>query len=319
MLKVFNREAFQGNLAKRHYFEGWYFKHVSFDLENVYSFIPGVSLSKENPHAFIQIINGTTCKTQYIQYKLEELYASKKDLYVKIGKSIFTDSGIKLNIDCDNMQIKGDIEYAGIVRYPKTIISPGIMGWYFYVPHMECNHGIVSINHNLIGSLNINGNRIDFTNGKGYIEKDWGTSFPSEWIWIHSNNFTKSNASLMISIANIPWLKNYFIGFISFIYLNGKVYKFATYNKSKITKLRKNEDGITVIIENKDYKMDVRVIMKKLGELLAPVKGDMSRRIKESIDSEVFFKLYDRYENLIYEDTGRRAGFEVIEKIFEHF
>ena len=63
------------------------------------------------------------------------------------------------------------------------------MGWYSFVPFMECNHGIVSVNHDLYGEISVNGNVIDFNNGKGYIEKDWGVSFPEAWIWIQSNNF----------------------------------------------------------------------------------------------------------------------------------
>ena len=51
---------------------------------------------------------------------------------------------------------------------------------------------------------------------------------------------------------------------------------------------------------------------------MAPVSGDMSRRIKESIDSEVNLSLYDKNNNLIYTDTGKRAGLEVIDKIFEY-
>jgi hypothetical protein len=44
----------------------------------------------------------------------------------------------------------------------------------------------------------------------------------------------------------------------------------------------------------------------------------MSRRIKESIDSEIKLTLSDKNGNLIYSDTGRRAGLEVIEKIFDY-
>ena len=35
------------------------------------------------------------------------------------------------------------------------------MGWYSFVPHMECKHGIVSVNHDLKGNININGKSID--------------------------------------------------------------------------------------------------------------------------------------------------------------
>jgi len=42
----------------------------------------------------------------------------------------------------------------------------------------------------------------------------------------------------------------------------------------------------------------------------------MTRRIKESIDSEVYVKLYDREKNLLFEDSGKRAGLEMVEDIF---
>ena len=35
---------FQGNLKKKNYFEGWYYKQVSKDEKEVISFIPGISL-----------------------------------------------------------------------------------------------------------------------------------------------------------------------------------------------------------------------------------------------------------------------------------
>jgi len=45
-MKLYNPIIFQGNLNKKRYFEGWYFKHVSANLDHVYSFIPGVALTK---------------------------------------------------------------------------------------------------------------------------------------------------------------------------------------------------------------------------------------------------------------------------------
>ena len=53
--------------------------------------------------------------------------------------------------------------------------------------------------------------------------------------------------------------------------------------------------------------------------LRAPVEGEMSRRIRESIDSEVFVRLRERSGNVLFEASGRRAGLEVIEKTFDYF
>ena len=47
------------------------------------------------------------------------------------------------------------------------------MGYFAYIPKMECYHGIVSMNHMVNGVIRINDVDIDFNNGKGYVEKDW--------------------------------------------------------------------------------------------------------------------------------------------------
>ncbi|MPN29068.1 hypothetical protein SDC9_176516 [bioreactor metagenome] len=91
------------------------------------------------------------------------------------------------------------------VKYKSDkLLNAGIMGWYRFVPFMECYHGVVSLTHNLNGKIYINNEVHNFKDGKGYIEKDWGSSMPSAWIWMQSNHFNENNSSFMLSIANIP-------------------------------------------------------------------------------------------------------------------
>ncbi len=88
------------------------------------------------------------------------------------------------------------------------------MGWYAFVPFMECYHAVIGFDHPLEGKININGNEIDFTGGRGYIEKDYGKSFPSYYIWMQSNHFETEEISVMASVAKIPWLGSSFDGFV---------------------------------------------------------------------------------------------------------
>ena len=53
-MKLFRPWVFQGSLSRKYYFEGWYFKHVSADREQVWSFIPGVSLAPEGRQALYE-------------------------------------------------------------------------------------------------------------------------------------------------------------------------------------------------------------------------------------------------------------------------
>jgi tocopherol cyclase len=317
-LKVYTPFVFQGNLKSHHYFEGWYFKHVSGNQQDTWSFIPGISLNGNDSHAFIQIIDGIKGLTEYIRYPLSEFSFDKRKARLKIGKSCFSEKEISLITGNDNIDIMGEIQYHNPVQYPKSLLSPGIMGWYSFVPFMECQHGIISAHHSLSGTLNVNNRMISFDNGKGYIEKDWGTSFPEAWIWMQSNNFSAGDTSFSFSIAKIPWMGKFFIGFISYLYYNKKFFLFSTYNRSLVTKIYRTEDTINLEIRNNIFILKARTYMKTAGELRAPVSGDMSRRIKESVDSEIDLSLFDKYNNLIYSDTGTRAGLEVIDKIFEY-
>jgi tocopherol cyclase len=316
--RIYNPEIFQGNMKKKNYFEGWYFKHVSKDLNHVWSFIPGISLTEKDPHTFIQVINGITGESVYITYPVDNFTYSKEELNLRIGNSDFTDKYISLDIDHNNLKIKGELIYSNTTPYPGNVFSPGIMGWYSFIPFMECKHGIVSVNHNIEGRIVINETITDFDGGKGYIEKDWGTSFPETWIWIQGNNFSDAGTSFQFSVAKIPWLGKFFIGFIAFLYSNKQFYLFSTYNKSVISEISHSENSLDISIKNKDFSLQISAIKSVFGELMAPVSGNMTRRIKESIDSEVSLRLIDKNNNLIYSDSTKRAGLEIIETIFDY-
>jgi hypothetical protein len=316
-LRIFHPEIFQGNLKMKRYFEGWYYKHVTRDLKQVWSFIPGISLNDKDPHAFIQIINGITGNSEYITYPREDFSWEKNKLFLKIGNSVFTENYININIENEIIKVTGLLKYNNIVKYPKTLLAPGIMGWYSYIPTMECKHGIVSVNHDITGSIKINDNHIDFEGGKGYIEKDWGTSFPEAWLWIQANNFKARDSSFSFSVAKIPWRGKFFIGFIAFLFYNKKFFLFSTYNNSIINEMNHSADSVRLKMKNKNMVLTVTTHKCTFGELRAPVSGQMSRRIKESIDSDVCLSLYDN-NNLLYSDTSKRAGLEIIEEIFDY-
>lgn len=318
-MRLFKPEVFQGNLNRKNYFEGWYFKHVSENREHVFSFIPGVSLTKDDKHAFIQFINGITGETAYVKYPLSDFRYSGNLFEVEVGNSHFSDKVIQLNIDSPQLKVSGELQYSNLVKYPKSLISPGIMGWYSFVPFMECKHGIGSVLHLLEGSLTVNGVAAEFSGGKGYIEKDWGTSFPESWIWLHCNTFEEPDCSFTFSLAKIPWLGSFFIGHICFLYLKGKFYLFATYNNSEITHLSFSGQTLNIELKRKNHVLKVKAVQQKGGNLKAPVTGKMDRMIKESVDSNLEVSLYKTTGECLFSSKGERAGMEMIEKILTYF
>ncbi len=190
--RLYHPEVFQGSLKKKNYFEGWFFKHVSADTGTAFAVIPGISISGDS-HSFVQFIDGNTGKTSYFRYRTNEFIFNRKRLEIHIGKSFFSEKGIDLELENVDISVKGRIIYTDLRKLPKSLLMPGIMGWYSFVPSMECNHGVVTLGHNISGAVNVNEQVTDYSGGTGYIEKDWGTSFPESWLWLQCNNFSEKH------------------------------------------------------------------------------------------------------------------------------
>lgn len=310
--KIFNPDWFQGNGKKKNYFEGWYFKIVSADGKHTWAFIPGISYGKNQSHSFIQVINGMTGETWYFKYEPSAFNFSENSFDTRVSDSRFTSKGFRININNGANRFEGDFKFMDVARFPVTVSRPGIMGWYRYVPFMECYHGVVSLDHKLEGVMNINGEKIDFTGGKGYIEKDWGSSMPKAWIWMQTNHFDAEHTSFMLSIARIPWLGSAFTGFLGFMLHNGKLYPFATYTGAKLTSLKTEGGWVEVKIQTKSFTILVKGQNNSSGALKAPVAGEMDRVIHESIDAELMVTLLDRKGNTLYNGIGRNAGLELV-------
>jgi hypothetical protein len=101
------------------------------------------------------------------------------------------------------------------------------------------------------------------------------------------------------------------------MYFEGKFYPFSTYNNSQITALSLVDEKLTLSFKSKHHHLKITATLKKTGVLMAPKSGVMSRRIKESIDSELNVSLLDNKGNEIFNDMASRAGLEVIDGIFE--
>lgn len=313
--KLKHPEIFQGNKKKKEYFEGWYFKMVSADLSSVISVIPGLSLSADGreQHAFIQVIDGKTAKTEYFNFPIEQFSYATDRFAVKIGENYFSYDSLYLDVKNDSAAIKGSVQMHEQVILPgKKLLNAGIMGWYRFVPFMECYHGVVSLDHQLKGKLIYNGWEQDFDGGIGYIEKDWGSSMPSAWIWMQSNHFPSKNTSFMLSVANIPWIGRSFTGFLGFFLHEGQIHRFATYTKAKVIIDNLTDHVAELTIEDKNFTYRIVANNKDAGLLAAPVQGSMDRRISESINATIRLQVKDKKGKTIFDEISEVAGLELV-------
>jgi tocopherol cyclase len=313
---------YHGHHKRKNFFEGWFFKVADADGENIFSFIPGIFLGEDEStsHSFIQIMDGMTADTDYHRLPVSAFFAAEKRFEIGVGTSRFTGESIALSIASDTYRVEGILHFRDIITWPVTFRSPGIMGWYSYIPFMECNHGVVSLDHTIEGALTINDRPIDFTGGRGYIEKDWGKSFPEAWIWIQTNHFGRERTSLVASVAKIPWLFSSFRGFIIGFLLEGKLFRFATYTGARLREVRLDETYVEITAEERKHRLEIRTRRGKTGMLFSPHRVDMMERTAESLQAVTEVRLIEKTgyrSTTIFEGTGIHSGLDINGKIGE--
>lgn len=314
--RVLNPAWYHGHHVSAPFFEGWYYKLVTAHADKKYAIIPGVFIHQDTAqtHAFIQLLNGVTGESSYHSFRAFEALPNAFDVRINKNNRFRLDS-LSLAVDDEHGKIQGELQFSDLHPWPVSTLSPGVMGWYGWLPFMECSHGILSMYHKIHGTLEIHGETVDFTGGHGYIEKDWGSSFPSAYIWQQTNHFDIPNASLSASIATIPNLGRTFTGFIVGLLYNNHLYRFATYNNSKVDKLLISDTAIDWVLYNNHYELRMLSTRSSGGLLMAPQKTDMHRRISETMNATIEVSLTDlsgSRRRTIFHSVGHHAGLEVV-------
>jgi hypothetical protein len=297
------------------FFEGWYFKVVDAAGTRPYALISVVFLGAD-AHAFIQVLDGREGSSDYHRFPLSAFQASHSHFDVSIGQSRFTRSGISLNIAPDETSVRksvtGNIEFDRLRGWPVTLTSPGVMGPYSFVPFMECNHGILSMDHALSGELRVDGIQTSMQGGRGYIEKDWGRGFPRGYTWAQSNHFVEPGISISASVAHIPWLTGAFCGYLVGFQLHDKLYRFTTYTGAKIERLEVDNQCYRLLIHDRIHRLELTATRTGGAILHAPYEKQMIERVAEAMDSTIDLRLERLSDNeLLFEGEGKHGCLEV--------
>jgi tocopherol cyclase len=314
---IYNPAGFQGAGITTRYFEGWYLKHVTADEHSILAVIPGISFSADGAtkHAFVQVVPSHG-DTHYFAYPAEEFrFDPASPFSISVGPNHFSRSGISLDLHDGTRHVTGELRYEPWWPWPVTTFSPGIMGWYRFVPGMETYHGVLSMDHGVSGSVVLDGETLDFTGGRGYVEKDWGRSFPSSWIWAQSNTFDRPGVSVSVSVAKVPWMTGAFVGNIAGLLLDGRLHRFATYTGAKLTCIETGDNEAHLTLADKHESLEIHVRGCEALVLKAPVLGAMESKASESLGGTIdvtLRALRGGRADVVFSGTGRRAGIEVM-------
>jgi len=322
MRNILHPERYHGFGRSSRYFEGWYYKVVDSSERHILAVIPGISLgdgAADPGGAFVQILDGISGRTCWFGFPREVFHAARRSFDVAIGSNTFSARHLCLDLADSGHRIHGELTFLNQVPWPRSLLSPGAMGPFSFVPFMECYHGVLSMDYDITGWLEVDGVRVDFTGGRGYLEKDWGTSFPQAWIWAQTNHFAAPRTSLMVSVARVPWLGGSFTGFIAGFLHDGKVHIFASYNGSRLEHLSVHSDRVDLRFVRGRLRLEVMLFRPgataENQPLRSPVAGAMQGRVGESIRARASVGLWERRGSgweRVFAGDARHVGLEVM-------
>jgi len=307
-------ELYHGTNKSRPYFEGWYFKLSSPEDDFSLAVIPGVSVGQDekDDHSFIQVLFRN--ESHYVKFPRDKFKCKKDEFKLKVGQNSFSIDRLIVDITDNEFHISAELNFSNHIQLETNLYSPSIMGPFSYLPGMQCNHGVLSLDCKVSGVVNINGRSYNIKGYNGYIEKDWGSEFPKSWLWLQCNGpyGDSGRFSMMCSIASIPIGLIKFKGLIAYVYIDGKQILFSTYNFSKIKKIIKRDKGVEVILKKSGYELHIKAAASDDSVLKAPEAGEMKREILESIKANIDIVLY-QFGKEIFSSSYSCGGLETSE------
>jgi tocopherol cyclase len=216
------------NDGNRPYFEGWYLRLVSKETKDSLAFVfhvfdphlpssprRGVGLQFYLSPAISSQSNITTTTTALVLEENSDLYrfrASSKQLYVR---NLFRRSNAfemtphfvtgRVSNDDDTMIASFDFDLRPTIGWGGSDRQYSTTGWLAAIPFaFDPNYQVLVSQGCATGSVVITAKNNDkdqtettimhnFTDASLYLEKNWGSSFPSAWWWIQANSFASED------------------------------------------------------------------------------------------------------------------------------
>lgn len=288
------------NRKKKNYFEGYYIRIIDQNKDFNKAFIFGVTKYKEDPHAFMQVVDGNEQSTKYYRYKIEDFTFTKKDVTLP-GIYLSLD---EISIKTDDFSIQGKLSRHIVLD--RKFGTNSAMSFMYKLP-MKTYQEVVYHHATFKGNYTSNQNII--LDGISYMEKTYGTHFPSKWIWIQSNQFVE-DIYLSCSIGKASFLGIPFLGYVVSLIYQGKEIRFATYTKSQIKIDVHNSKEVVVTCKSSKYRLVIKAKQVNPITLIGPIdKGQMILDVFESITSTLQLELYEK-DALLHTSKAINVGME---------
>jgi len=287
--------------VKTNGFEGWYLRlsdpQKTFNVALIFAH----STNQEDPHAFIQIFDGTKKTNTYLRFDAEAFRFENDTVFIGENHLSLTSVHLKTQVLTLDATFENPI-------YNKEKSAMGILEKF----PLETFQEVVIMDGTMHGKAKVYGKDMTL-DGTLYMEKTYGHKFPKTWFWVQANHFNIPGVSLSMSGGHVPTIKVRPFGFFVLLYTSTKNYRFATYDLSRMKIF--HEAKKTRFLVKKWFKtLEVIVTQHDPTELVGPTDGGlMTLPVYESIRAHVKVTLKRGATTLLTTESPL-SGFEYMMK-----
>lgn len=297
MSRPFKPASLQGNLHKKNYFEGWFQKiyapehQLSFII--IYGFANG---HHSDEKGFIQL-HIPHHEHLLLKFPEKEVVCATNQHRISFRKNVLSTKTIC--IETDEVKINLSISQ----RQTNTTFK-NTMGTYYLIPNLPCYHAVVDQSHQISGEIHCSGATYSINNARGYLEKNWGKSFPEKYIWLHAFDPENSDTQLLFSQAEIQWMGKTYTKHIGYITFDGIHVDLLQLKNCQIRVQPISETVQRIFISSPTLNMDIAVALGSAVLFKAPKKGLLHRSIAHYNDVAIHVRLLNRSQTRTFDLIG---------------
>lgn len=277
----FSKDAFEPHFFKHRteFFEGWYYKMVYPDGNRFLICIFGFTVGQSRERfPFVQIYDSVSKLSTHFDFPSDSFHFNKKTKTGTIDRNSFSKNKIVLELANDQFSLSLNVDFQTSKAKKSHVNSMGPARWFL---GLECYHAVISTHPAWSGQIEMNGQKIQITEGKAYIEKNWGKHFPAAYTWIHCNQFSNLYTSLIGLSGELPWFFRK-QGFFFQVFTSSKNYRFWNGNLSTIRMIATGEKSLMIELKNWKYVLSIQISAPITSfQLRAPKSGKMLDYVAE--------------------------------------
>jgi len=280
MLGFYKPTRLRGDVDRNRYFEGWFQKVCS--VKHRVSFVIIYGYATQNSHdtfGFIQLLVPDQAP-RIVYFSKDEISCDSERHIVRMGDNVLSTESIA--VDSNDISIQLTLMDNQPIQTFKNS-----MGYTYFVPNLPCYHSVLNTAHRVSGEIRCKDSAYLLEDDLGYMEKNWGTSFPENYVWLHAVDPHDPQVSLLFSQAEIKWLGRTFVRHVGHCRFDGNEIDLRDLKNVTVAIVHQSNEQQTIRITSSTVEIEISIVLGVKVKFKGPMDGTLSRDILHYTDAVI--------------------------------